>query len=131
VSAANVELVRRYYDLLNSRDVDGCADLLADDFELVEPSLLDAGVHHGLTGMRTWLERMEEAWSEMRWEPEELIDAGDWVVARVRFSCSATHSGLQQVVQRFQTMRVEAGRITFATGYGTLAKALSAVEQDR
>jgi hypothetical protein len=56
VSAANVEVVRRPYELLNSRDVDGCADALA---------------------------------------------------------------------------RVEAGRITFATGYGTLAKALAAVDPDR
>jgi ketosteroid isomerase-like protein len=127
MSQANVDVVRRFYELLNARDLAGCAQLLAEDFELVEPSLPDAGVHRGFAGMRRWLERMEDAWSEMHWAPEELIDAEDWVVARVRFTSRGKHTELQQVVLRFQTMRVEDGRIAFATGYGKLARAMAAV----
>jgi ketosteroid isomerase-like protein len=80
--------------------------------------------------MRRWFTRMQEAWTVMRWEPEELIDAGDWVIARVRFSSTAAHSGIEYDVERFQTMRVEDGRIAFATGYGTLEKARTAVGLD-
>jgi SnoaL-like domain len=80
--------------------------------------------------MRRWYRRMQEAWTVMRWDPEEFIDAGDWVIARVRFSSSAAHTGIESVVERFQTMRVEEGRIAFATGYGRLEKARAAVGLD-
>jgi hypothetical protein len=107
--------------------MDGCADLLADDFQLVEPSLPDAGVHHGLGDMRRWYGAMQDAWTELHWEPEEFIEVGDWVVTRVRFSSRGSHTAIRQGALRFQTMRVEDGRLAFATGYGDLAKAMEAV----
>jgi ketosteroid isomerase-like protein len=128
VSQENVEVVRRYYGLLNARDLANCLELLADDFELVEPSLLDAGSYRGREGLRRWLERMDEAWSKMRWEPEEFIEAGEFVVVPVRFHCTARHTGLEQVTRlRFHTIRVVHGRISLATGYGRRARALKAV----
>jgi SnoaL-like protein len=113
--------------VLNARDVDAIGELLADEFELIEPSLLDAGVHRGLEGMVGWLGAMEEAWREMHWEPVELRDEGDWVVARVTFSSVGAQTGIRQEMQRFQTVRVAAGRVAFATGYASLDQALLAI----
>ena len=128
MSKENVELVRRYYDLLNSRDLDGLSELLARDFELIEPSLPDGGAYLGPAGLRRWLERLDEAWSETRWDPQKFIDAGEYVVVPVRFVSRGAQTGIEQVsLLRFQTIRVEHDRITLATGYGKLANALEAV----
>ena len=128
MSQENVEVARRYYELLNARDLANCFELLADDFELVEPSLLDAGSYRGRGGLRRWFDRMDDAWSDMRWEPEEFIDAGEFVVVPVRFHSTGRSTGLEQVTRlRFHTIRVVHGRISLATGYGQRAKALEAV----
>jgi ketosteroid isomerase-like protein len=127
MSQENVEIVRRYYELLNARDLVGCSELLADEFELHEPSLPDAGTFRGAGGLRLWLERLDEAWSQTRWEPEEFIEAGEFVVVPVRFHSTGLHTGLAQVSRlRFQTLRLLDGRITWATGYGKLTSALRA-----
>jgi ketosteroid isomerase-like protein len=120
------DVVGRYYELLNARDVERCSELLAHDFELLEPSLPDGGAYRGAAGLRTWIERLDEAWSEARWEPQDFIEAGDWVIVPVRFVSKGTHTAIEQVAHRFQLIRVEDGRIAFATGFGTLAKALEA-----
>ena len=105
--------------------------MVADEFELVEPSLLDSGVHQGEAGLRRWFGGMSQAWSEMRWTPEELLEEGDWVVARVTFSSTGRQTGIRQAATRFQTIRVEAGRIVFATGYGKLERAMAAIGATR
>ena len=52
MSQDNVEVVRRYYALLNARDVDGCLEVLASDVEIVQPSLPDGGTYRGKGGWR-------------------------------------------------------------------------------
>ena len=81
--------------------------------------------------MVTWLQAMEEAWSEIHWEPEELRDEGDWVVARVTFTSVGAQTGIRQAMLRFQTVRVQDGRVAFATGYASLDKALMAIGRAR
>jgi ketosteroid isomerase-like protein len=126
----NVELVRLWYELLNTRDIDRCCELLAADFELIEPSLLDADDYRGAAGLCKWLERIDEAWSDRRWDAEEFIEAGEYVVVRVRFVSTGAYSGLEQVSHlRFQTIRVRHGRIALATGYPSLERALEAIDQ--
>jgi ketosteroid isomerase-like protein len=128
MSQQNVEIARRYYELLNLGDLGSCAALLADDFELVEPSLPDADPYRGAEGLRLWYERMTDAWSDMRWEVDEFIDAGEFVLVPVRFHSRGRHTGLEQVsALRFHTIRVEHGRVALATGYGNRAKALAVV----
>lgn len=130
MSRENVEFVRRWYEFLNARDIDRCCAMLGAGFELIEPSLLDAGAYRGEAGLRKWLERIDEAWSERRWDVEDLIAAGEYVVVRVRFVATGAYSGLEQVSHpRFQTIQVRQGRITLATGYSSLEKALEAIGQ--
>jgi SnoaL-like domain len=103
------------------------SDLLADDFELVQPTLLDAGVYRGAPGLRRWYAAMADAWREMRWELEEMIEADEFVVVVVRFASRGAHTDIEQATRRYQTIRVRAGRVAFATGYATLEQAREAV----
>ena len=127
MSQENVELVRRYYDLLNARDVHGCLELVAPNIEVAQPDLPDGGRYQGAAGWQRWNDALEEAWREMRWEPHEFIDAEDAVVVAVRFVGTGSHTSIVHSVERFQVMRVRDARIVFTTGYGRRAQALESV----
>ena len=127
MSEQAVALVRGYYELLNARDYDRCSELLSADFQLVEPSLPDGGSYRGPDGWRRWLKGIDEAWSYARWERDDFIDAGEYVIVPVRFVSTGAHTAIEQVATRVHTIRVQGGLVTFATGYRTLAQARKAV----
>ncbi len=68
----NVELVRRGYEAWNRGDVVA-----------------------GRDQVRAWLERFLEAWEELEIEPTDLIEAGDRVVALVRFRALGKESKIR------------------------------------
>ena len=127
MSQENVGIVRRYYECLNARDAEGCLELLAPDVEIAQPHLPDGGTYRGREGWRRWNETLDAAWSELRWEPQSFVDAGDAVLVAVRFVSTGSHTAIEQAVDRFQVIRVRDGRIVFTTGYGRRAEALAAV----
>jgi ketosteroid isomerase-like protein len=126
VSATNVELVRRFYELLSAGDFDACSELLAPEFELVQPLLPDGGSYHGLSGFQRWAQGLVDAWEEIRWEPEQFLDGGEFVVVPIRIVTRGVHTSIEQVAHRFQVIRVSGTRIAFATGYEQLEPALAA-----
>jgi ketosteroid isomerase-like protein len=95
MSQDNVELVRRIYVSLDQGD--------ETFFALVSPEiafdfsrrLIDPVVLHGLDEARAWGERERQMWEAGRvyWHPEELIDAGDKVVALIRTGGRGKASG--------------------------------------
>jgi len=126
MSRENVDLVRRFYEFLNAEDFDACSELLAPEFELTQPSLPDGGVYRGPKGFLRWAHGLVEAWGRVRWEPEQFLDGGESVVVRVRVVASGSYTGIEQVANRFQVIRVRSRQITFASGYGELQRALKA-----
>lgn len=80
--------VRRLYDLLNAHDVDAFGDLLADDF--VEHEELPGGDATS-EGVKAFFRMQIAAFPDLAMTPEDVIDGGDKVVARVRFT--GTHRG--------------------------------------
>ena len=80
--------MRRSYELLNAHDVDGFGGLLADDF--VE--------HEGFPGFPPTKEGVKDifrmyfaAFSDLRFQVEDVLSDGDKVVGRAR--CSGTNDG--------------------------------------
>jgi ketosteroid isomerase-like protein len=96
MSQQNVEGVRRALALYQSpegvaRLASGELDLkfVADDvvwdaseLNKLIPDL--AGVYHGHEGVRTYWRRWLEAWRDIEYEVEDVLDAGDEVVALIR-----------------------------------------------
>ncbi len=80
--------VRRLYDLLNARDIDAFGDLLADDF--VEHEELP-GEDPTREGVKAFFRMQIAAFPDLAMTPQDVIDGGDKVVARVRFT--GTHRG--------------------------------------
>jgi steroid delta-isomerase-like uncharacterized protein len=80
--------MRRLYELINAGDIDGFANLLADDF--VEHEELP-GVAPTKDGVREFFRTYIAAFPDLRMIPEDVIASGDKVVARTRVT--GTHKG--------------------------------------
>jgi ketosteroid isomerase-like protein len=81
MSQENVEIVRAAIDALNKRDLDTWLKDAAPDFEL--DFLRAVGPVHGvfkLDQIRALLDEFFGQWEAVRFEADELIDAGEHVV---------------------------------------------------
>ena len=97
MSQENVEYVRRVYTLLDQGD-EAVWDLAPSGFVLdFSRRQINPVVIHGRDQVRAWSEREGEAWEGGRtgWQPEELIDAGDKVLAFIRTSGRGKASGVE------------------------------------
>ena len=97
MSAENVELVRRMYALADQGD-ETIWELLPPEFDFdFSRRLLDPVVVRGRDQTRAWFEREMDGWEDGRthWQPKELIDAGDKVVAFIRTGGRGKASGVE------------------------------------
>jgi uncharacterized protein len=87
MSRSNVDVVRRLYEAFNQGAVDSVLEQVGPDLEFdASERLPDEGVMHGRDAYRRFLERTFETWARFRVEVDELLDAGDAVVAVVRIA---------------------------------------------
>jgi len=80
--------LRRFYDLINAGDVDGFAELLADDFVEHEET---PGIAPTKEGVKEFFRMYITAFPDLRLNAEDVLASGDKVVARVR--ATGTHQG--------------------------------------
>jgi ketosteroid isomerase-like protein len=97
MSQENVEIVRRAYTALSSGDTDVVTELSSPDFVTdFSRRLVDPFVLRGRDEAIAFLDQANEPWDGWpAWEPQELIDAGDQVVAFIRFSAKGRASGAE------------------------------------
>ena len=87
MSQENVEVVRCIYAALDRGDDEAFWKLVAPDFVVdFSRRLLDPVVLCGRGQVQPWADRELEMWEggRTRWQPEEVIDAGDKVLAFIR-----------------------------------------------
>ena len=94
MSRENVEIVRLLAERVNAGDLEAELELIHPEVELVtyegEP---EAGVYRGHEGYREYARSWIDALDEHHVEVDELIDAGDYVVAVARFRGIGHSSG--------------------------------------
>jgi len=73
--------MRRVYDRLNAGDIDGFADLMADD--VVEHEEL-AGLEPTKAGITEFFRAYLAAFPDLRMDAQDVLECGDKVVARVQ-----------------------------------------------
>ena len=76
---------------------------------LIPPDL--AGEHHGHEGFRRLWEHWRLAWQDLRFEPQEVIDAGDRMIVTVRMSGQGKGSGLPTTMTYREVYTLRDGRI--------------------
>lgn len=128
MSQENELLLRHAYERLNASDSEGFLRFCATDFEMHDlPSLPGAAVHVGHDGARAWWARMCEIFGELRFDPEEILDAGG---GRFVVVCHAygrgTLSGASIDGLTFNIWTVRDGKLSSCVTYDTHAEALAA-----
>jgi ketosteroid isomerase-like protein len=140
MSAENVELIRRVYERFNRlgrldpAEVDAAEMVpevwnnLDPEFELVQPDYLpDASIFHGADGAQRFLRTIADIWIEVRWEPEEFVDAGDAVLVRARLVGLARRGGAPFETDETGVWRFRDGRIVRLEGFRDYGEARAAV----
>jgi ketosteroid isomerase-like protein len=85
MSQENVEIVRRAYEAFNLRDRSLAREVLAPEIEIdLTRNVFNPQVIRRCEGIEQFMTTLNEVWEDFRFEVEELIDAGDNVVAVVR-----------------------------------------------
>jgi ketosteroid isomerase-like protein len=88
MSQENVEIVRRAYEAAGEQgNVETLLEFCSADIEYrTRPDLPDARTYRGHDGVRALAAEWRRIFPDLHFEPEELIDAGDRVVALMRIS---------------------------------------------
>jgi ketosteroid isomerase-like protein len=95
MSHENVELIQRFYQhYFETGELPW--DIVDEAVELRDHDAPDqSGVYRGHAGVRRWLDDWDAAWAEWSIEPEEFIDADDFVVVVVRMHTKGPGSGVE------------------------------------
>jgi ketosteroid isomerase-like protein len=133
MSQQNVEIVRRLNEIMDREGVARVFDtataegLFDDELEWVEdPAGPDSGTYRGLSTVRSLVaERMESFAIEQH--TERLIDAGEDVVAFVRWRARGQSSGAEAEMRLAMVNSLRAGKIVRVRFYLNPAEALEAV----
>lgn len=101
MSGENIDIVRRGYDAWNRGDLPGVLELVDPSFEWHEASEVPGGVHVYTRGQfESYLMSLGRHWETFRFEPQELREAGDLVLAEVLELGRGRASGVE-VAQSF------------------------------
>ncbi len=96
MSEENVELVRRGYAALSGGDMQTVLDLLHPRARIRSSAESpDGGVAVGREGLLANFARMDEVFDGLCYDVEEMVDAGERVVALVRMRARGKTSGLE------------------------------------
>jgi ketosteroid isomerase-like protein len=132
MSQENVEIVRRIYAAATRRDAAAVFALYDPEVELDasrigvsnRPSGADA--YHGHDGLRDFFREWHEAWGEVEYDYEELIDAGEQVIAVVTRHARGRASGIE-VVRPFTLLwTLRDGRVVRVVWFLTREEAFEA-----
>jgi ketosteroid isomerase-like protein len=122
-----VEIVRRAHQALNDGDMDALLALCAADFHLdMSDRVFNPAVYDGHDGIRRFYSEVCDVWERYVWEPEELLEADDLVVALIRSFGRGRGSGAEVERRTAMAWTVRAGRAQALRFYRDRDEALAA-----
>ncbi len=123
----NVEVVRRAYEAFVAGGMEAAEPFLHPDVLWEDrPDLPGAGVHRGHAGFQTAVSRFYDAFEELTISPEQLIDAGRWIVVAHRWQGRGKEGGVPFDTVDWSVFTVENGLITRRQAFTERTKALEA-----
>jgi ketosteroid isomerase-like protein len=135
MSQENIEAVRRLFAAFQRVDVGNLERRLDEVREIVDPevewiapphSLLASEEYRGYDGVRRFWTQFLSAWDEYRVQVDELIDAGDQVVAVMRLSGRTNELEVDEARSSLLTLRD--GRIVRIEPFASKDDALEAAK---
>ena len=93
--SARTDIVRRAHHALNHGDTQALAALCAPDFRLdMSDRVFNPEVYSGHDGIRRFMAEVHDVWDTFTWEPTEVKEAGEVVLALVHSVGRGRGSGL-------------------------------------
>jgi uncharacterized protein len=128
MSTENVEAARRGFEALERGGVEAFLEFIDPEFETTTPSELtvEPATYKGREGLRRYFDSFYEIMDEVRFEPEEFIDAGDRVVVPVRLVARGRDTGIEAVQQITMVWTIRDGKGLRVETYATREEALAA-----
>jgi uncharacterized protein len=127
MSQENVELVRRAHEALNGGEVDALVALCDVGFRLdMSDRVLNPAVYEGHDGIRRFYAEVREVWASYTWEPEELVESEDTVIALLRSGGRGRGSGIEVERRTAMVWTVRENRATSLRFYRDREEALEA-----
>jgi len=128
MSRANVELVRRCYEVWNSRDWSQVPDLIDPKAEFdLSRNVFNPDVYRGQAGLERLTRTVDDVWDDLVLAPTEFIDAGNDVVVGVTVRGRGRESGVEVHMELFSVWTLRDAKVVrMRGGYRDRAEALSA-----
>lgn len=127
MSQENVEAVRVTYEQWGNGVFQGTEDIYDEHVLLVmRPQFPDSGLYLGLGQLARYTRGFLEPWTRIAIEAEELIDAGDTVIAAVRQHGAGTESGATTEFRYFQLWTFRGRKVIRLENFRERAEALEA-----
>jgi ketosteroid isomerase-like protein len=127
MSQANVEVVRRSFEGTARGDLAATLRDFDEDFEIGLPAEFPgATVGRGRDAWAQLQAQFEEAFRDIKYEPEEFTDKGDRVLATVRYTGHARHTGIPVDMSVYWLYMFSNGKIVRAEAFLDKNKALEA-----
>ena len=96
MSSQDVEIVQRAHDALNRGDMDALVGLCDAGFRLdMSDRIFNPAVYEGHEGIRRFYSEVRDVWASYVWQPEEIIEAGENIVALLRSTGRGRGSGVE------------------------------------
>jgi ketosteroid isomerase-like protein len=128
MSKENVEAARRGFEALERGGVEAFLEFIDPEFETTTPPELtvEPATYRGRDGLRRYFESFYEIMEEVRFEPEEFIDAGSQVVVPARLVARGRDTGIEAVQQLVMVWTIRNGKGLRVETYATKEEALAA-----
>ena len=128
MSQENVEIVRRGYDAYNRGDVDAAAAYFASDSEYIPSGALPGGrgSYQGPEGYKRFIAWFRDEFEDARVDVNELIDAGERVLASVTLRGRGRQSGAATSWDLWQVFTIRDGSVVRGEAFTGRAEALEA-----
>jgi uncharacterized protein len=127
MSQENVEIIRSLADAFQRGDSAAFFSVLDADVEWHDQTAIPgADVHRGREAVRRHFEQWFDAWEEIEYSTEELLDRGDRVVAVIRRRGKGKGSGAVVSDQVIHVYTVRSKKIVRFEGFTDKDEALTA-----
>jgi ketosteroid isomerase-like protein len=125
--SANLEIVRRFYELWNARELDALASLFDPQaVAYTAEGWPEPGPWHGRAAITGELRTLQEDFSELTILLEQIDAHQDWVLTRHHTLARGDRSGVEGEFRNSVAFRLRAGKIVEARFFWDHADALRA-----
>ncbi len=128
MSQENVDLMRKFAAAFERDGMQALRDYADPEIEWHEdPAFPESGIYRGLEAVETYASQFLSEFSEIHYEPIEMIDSGDHVVTEMRIRGVGRLSGAAFDISAWWVGTISGGRLVRCFAYLDRERALEAM----